>query len=791
MTMSSTLSAGGALPVELTSFVGRRQELAAIRPMLGECRLVTLTGMGGVGKTRLALRTAMELRRQFADGVWFVELASLRDPLLLPHTVAKALHLEQVSPDPTGDLADWLEHRHLLMVLDNCEHLADACATLIGKLLAAAPELRILATSRHVLGAEGEQLVAVPPLSTPEDSVGLVGDASHYESVALLVDRARAMDPDFAITEDNRDAVLDLCRRLDGLPLAIELAAVWLRTLSPAQIVGRLDDRFNLLSTGRRGGPARQQALDAAVAWSFDLCSPEERLLWSRLSVFSGGFDLEAAEEVCSGEGIDRYEVLPLLAGLVDKSIVIREDDDAHKTSWFRMLETIREYGVALVDDSGQTRAIQLRHRDHYRTLATQFAEEFFTPRQAGWFIRLRREHGNLRAAIDFCLSEPREATAALEIAAPVWNWWFAGFLQEGYRNLLRALELATDPTGSRAYALFATSNLAIHLSDFDRALAMLAEGAELADGLGDELLGNRIKQCQGHALLHRGDPAAAIPLLEEAYAGAQRLGQPREEFRSLHLLSLATGLVGDPQDRELSRRAVEVAEQHAAESSKAWALWGLGLAECRAGDFPNACESLRESLRMFQAMRNVNGMGFCVQGLSWCAAFSSPDQHAARLLGAAYAVWRDTGGNFSSGTYLQRDQQSLELVRESLGNAEFEAAFADGATYSVDQAVAMALGNPAGLGPPSGNGLPKAKTAHPGRLTQRQWEIAGLLAEGLSNKEIAARLVISQRTAETHVEHIFIKLGFRSRAQVSGWMAEQRDVERRSREPQLLRVTT
>jgi predicted ATPase/DNA-binding CsgD family transcriptional regulator len=774
MRTSPTPTARGALPAELTTFVGRRQEIALTRRTLGEFRLVTLTGVGGVGKTRLALRTALEVRRQFADGAWFVELGSLRDPLLLPHTVAATLDLDQVSADPTGDLADWLEDRHLLIVLDNCEHLVDACATLVGKLLAAAPRLRILATSRHVLGLEGEQIVAVPPLSTPEDSTAPAGDAAHYESVALLVDRANSVQPDFQITAENRNTVIELCRRLDGLPLAIELAAVWLRTLSPAQILERLEDRFHLLTTGRRGGPARQRALDTAVAWSFDLCSSAEQLLWERLSVFSGGFDLEAAEEVCAGDRIPRQEVLPLLAGLVDKSIVIRVELDDHTRSWYRMLETIREYGAGRLDASGQAHAIRMRHRDHYRSLAGRFAEEFFTSQQADWFVVLRREHGNVRAALDFSLAEPGGAAAALEIAAPIWNWWFAGFLHEGYRYLLRALELSTEPTATRAYGLFATSNLAIHLSEFDRAAAMLAEAEELANLSGDDVLAARVKQCQGHVLLHRGRLAAAIPVLEDSRDQARRVGQPREECRTLLLLSLAMGLLGDRRDRELSLAALELAEQHGAESSKAWALWGLGLAQWRAGEYQDACQSLREGVRMFHAMRNFNGVSFCVQGLSWCAAFSSPDEHAARLMGAVQAVWRSTGGNVAQATYLQSDHLCEERLRESLGPDRFEAAYAEGTSYPLDLALATALGEPAVDAHGSSDAVPGASAAVPGGLTARQWQIAELLAEGLSNKDIAERLVISQRTVETHVEHILTKLGFRSRVRVSAWVAEE-----------------
>jgi predicted ATPase/DNA-binding CsgD family transcriptional regulator len=765
--------AHGALPAELTSFVGRRQQLAEIRRMLSSSRLLTLTGTGGAGKTRLALRTATEMRRAFPGGVWFIELAALRDPELLPHAIASTLDLHHVSENPLADLADHLHDKQLLMVLDNCEHLTDACAVVVSKLLAEAPGLRVLATSRQVLDVEGEQILAVPPLSTPEEADVHAGEVLHYESVTLLVDRARAVDPEFQIVDENRQAVIEICRRLDGLPLALELAAVWLRTLSPAQILERLEDRFQMLTAGRRGGPERHQALDATVAWSFDLCSPQEQVLWARLSVFSGGFDLEAAEEVCAGEDISRGDVLALLAGLVNKSIVVRHHDMEQADSWYQMLGMIREYAARRLS-AEQADEIRLRHRDHYRTLATRFGAEFFTSHQAGWFLRLRREEGNVRAALEFCLGEPREAAAALDIAGPLWPWWHAGHLHEGLRHLQRALDLAPAPTRSRGFALFAASNRAIHLSEFDRALRFLAESGELAERVGDELLAARVRQAQGHALVHSGHAAEAVPLLEAARDDARRLGEARDEWRAVNLLSLALMFLGDPGAEDVAREAVAKSEEHGAQASTGWSLWSLGLTQWRVGRHQEAIQTLREGIRRFQPMRNLDGVSMCVQALAWCATSFSSDEDAARLLGAAEAVWRSIGGNDSQAVYREFDHRSEAQLRSAIGDELFESAFAEGAAHSLEQAVDLALAQGSARPRPRATPSVDAKVEVPGALTSRQWEVAQLVAEGLSNKEVAARLVISQRTAETHVENILTKLGFNSRIQLSRWVLEE-----------------
>ncbi|WP_345444760.1 ATP-binding protein, partial [Actinoallomurus vinaceus] len=351
------------LPAEVTSFVGRRHEVAEVKRLLSVSRLVTLTGPGGVGKTRLAGRVGALLRRAFADGVWLVELADLANPDLLVPAVCEALRIRDHSARPAVEvLIDHLRDAQALVILDNCEHLVPECAVLVEALLRSAPRLRVLATSRQPLGVGSEQSLSVPTLPVTSDGdVGVVaGDA-----VRLFAERAEAVVPGFVVTEDNREAVERICRRLDGLPLGIELAAVRLRALSVQQLLARLDDRFRLLTSGSRAVLPRHQTLRALIDWSYGLCTEAERSVWARISVFSGGLDLEAAEQVCVGDGIAREDMLDLVGGLVDKSVLVREEHPG--TVRYRLLETIRQYGRERLIASGTEHLVQQRHRDYYR----------------------------------------------------------------------------------------------------------------------------------------------------------------------------------------------------------------------------------------------------------------------------------------------------------------------------------------------------------------------------------------------------------------------------------------
>jgi predicted ATPase/DNA-binding CsgD family transcriptional regulator len=759
------------LPAEVTSFVGRRHELAEARRLLSVSRLLTLTGPGGVGKTRLALRLADQVRRAFADGVYLVELDALNDPSLLPQTVAAALGVRDAAEDPIAILAEYLENMRVLLVLDNCEHLVDACAVLADKLLAAAPGLRITATSRHVLGIEGEQILPIPPLATPDEH-GPGGDGAYYDSMALFADRASAVLPDFTVDERNRDRVLQICQRLDGVPLAIELAAVRLRVLSLDDIVDRLDDRFGLLVEGSRVAPSRQRTLGAAIGWSYGLCSPDEQLIWARLSVFAGTFDLEAAEDVGGADGVGREEVLGLVAGLMDKSILIRQANSHGRLARYRMLETIRRYGLARLESSDEESAVRARHLEHYRQLALRFQDECFGSHQVEWVQRLVTEHPNLRVALEFGLTEDR--AAAMALAAALWNFWFAGgFLREGLRWLERALAANPEPTRSRAEALWTCAFLTVHCGDADAGRRMLEECAVLCEQFGDIELNAYLAECAGQAALFRGELAEACDLLEAAVAGHRAGGNLLGLADSLILLAGARFFLDDQRGAAAAAEALELCEAEGAAWTGCYALWAVTLHKWRAGAHAEGAALIQQAIRMQRTAHDWTGLAYDLELLSWCTAGLGQPERAGGLLGAAASVWRLSGARaFEAPPYQAIDEQIAVQARASIGDDAFEAAYAEGRALGVEQVIAYALEEKSGA---QGRRVAGSEPEATDVLTRREREIADLVAEGLTNKEIAARLTIAQRTAEGHVEKVLTKLGFTSRAQIAAWVAGRR----------------
>ncbi|MGW4892745.1 ATP-binding protein [Kitasatospora sp. NPDC004240] len=434
-----------AIPAETNSLVGRSRELARARRLLTRTRLVTVTGPAGIGKTRLALRTARDLRASYPHGVRLVDLALLQDGERLAQTVALGLGITHESPlDPLALLVHHLADRRLLLVLDNCEHLTDHCAPLIHTLLTAAPGLRVLTTSRQRLGVYGEHILDLPPLATPDaDHLPGPDSLTRYAAVRLFVQRARAVLGGFPHGADEWTAAGHICARLDGIPLAIELAASWMRVLPVRQILDRLDACPHLPTPTGRAVPERHRTLHAAIDSSHHLCTPRERHLWTALSVFRGGFDLAAAEAVCHSEDLPRHAVLPTLAALMDKSLLTREQRPGEPR--YRMLETLRHYGLARLREQGREPDTRRRHRDHYRDLAARAEADWFSPRQSVWLARLRHDHANIRAAVEFGLTSPAEAQGALELVAALWSHRFGhGGLEEERHWLDRTLMLGT-----------------------------------------------------------------------------------------------------------------------------------------------------------------------------------------------------------------------------------------------------------------------------------------------------------------------------------------------------------
>ncbi|WP_328505460.1 LuxR C-terminal-related transcriptional regulator [Streptomyces sp. NBC_00391] len=738
----------GNLPAALTTFVGRRRDLAEVRHRLGTTRLLTLTGMGGVGKTRLALEVAAASATAFADGVWLVDLAPVWDPSLAANTVASSLGVPDLGTRPVIDqLAAFLAHRAPLIVLDNCEHLVDACAELAHALLSASPGLRILTTSRTALGIHGEHVLALPPLA-PDDAV------------ELLRDRTRAVRPEFEVTDGNRAQVLRLCEGLDGLPLAIELAAARLRTLTVDEAISRLEDRFGLLTSGSRVARPHQRTLRALIDWSHELCTPAERLLWHRLSVFADDFGLDAAEDVCAGDGIGRDEVLDLLDRLVAQSIVL--PCERKGLPRYRLLATIRQYGLERLAESGEEELIRQRHHAFYLA----FAERgWHGPGQLNSLARLRAEHANLRAALVH--SGDAQATLALT-AALRFHWCEDGFLGEGRRWLDQALVAAPEPGPARARALWVAAWVAVLQRDHATAYRWVDEAAELGERLDDRVVCAQVQSLRGMLALFSGRLEDAVSLLEGAAAAHRDTGQDVGAVYTLAQMAIAQSHLGDPRTTQTCRQALALAEAHGERLAHAHALWALGYNAWIRGDHKEAMARIRTALQKEQGFNAYVRVALMLEQLAWTTAAHGDREEAGRLLGAARALRRDIDTPIATfgPDMVEQHARCEEEVVWALGPAAYEKALAEGGSHrGPSEAIAYALRTESE--PP----VPAAATfPAPSPLTPREREVAALVTKGMSNRQIASTLGLSPRTADRHVQNILGKFAFGSRAQIASW---------------------
>jgi len=773
----SVKQSNGNLPADLSSFVGRADQLAALKRTLTQTRLVTLTGPGGVGKTRLATRLGRDRHRVYRDGVWLIELAALADPELLVPTLASTFKVQDWNTRPAIEaVLEYLADRQLLLILDNCEHLAQACAPLVRTLLSAAPNMQIIVTSRQPLNAPGEHILSVPPLALPAPETALpLAEARHYEAMALFADRAAAACPGFTVGSHNLASVVELCRELDGIPLAIELAVVRLRALTVEQIRARLKDRFSLLARTTITVLPHHQTLRAAITWSYDLCSPAEQLLWARASVFAGGFDLDAVEDVCAGDGIDHAEVLDLVTGLVDKSILTRRETADSGVVRYVVLESIRAYGLEQLGSHDEEVRLQRRHCEWLLALAERSTIEWWGCLQLEWMTRLRAEHTNLRAALEFCVSE-NEAQLGLKLVGGLRFYWVASWLLTEVRQWVDRLDqLAPEHTVAYGVALWVAGWAAIHQGDRPAAEASARRCRELAQTLTDDQMTAHAIHLNAEVALTQGDLPRAHTLYDEALDAYRELVRTNVfAAKTMVMASLVASMVASLDDR--AEDAVHYAEESLRITSTHQEKWayscGLtvhGLALWRGGQAQEAIPRLRESIAIKEFFKDLFGLGLTNEILAWCLATVGKHEQAAHAFGVADRIWPLIGVQLlGSPPLLAHRHRSEMIARTALGDATFDVIHRTGTeqeTLRQDDIVVLDQEIVADV---------PAAAADSSPLTRREWEVAVLVSCGLANKEIATKLVVAKRTAEAHVENILKKLGFTSRAQIAVWVRER-----------------
>ncbi len=769
------------LPLQLTSFVGRERESVEVKRLLAAARLLTLTGAGGCGKTRLALRVAAEFLndssppsagRVFPDGAWFVDLARLSDPALVPQSIASVFDLRE-SPGNSliTILQNYFRAKRLLLALDNCEHLIQACAQLVDTLLRACPDLKILATSREALNIAGETAFRVPSLSLPDPQKSASIEAMQQsESVRLFIERANAASPTAQFNDANVPTVKQICLRLDGMPLAIELAAARVNSISVEEIAARLDDRFRLLTSGSRTALARHQTLRASIDWSYNLLSDGERVLLRRLAVFAGGFTLQAAESVCAEE--NSSDILDALSRLVQKSLVVVKLDDKPR---YRLLETIRQYAQEKLIESGEADRVKARHLDYFMRLAEGVSLGWLGFGQAAWLMRLKAEHDNLRAALEWSAADETTAQIGLKLVGLV-----APFLDvQGYfteeRNWIdRLLERAGEsaPPAWRAVAFQRAAVAQENLANFATARSCALQAITLFRELGDKKGLAESLYIWGDVLCAQAQFTEARPVLKECLTICQDLGDSVGTAWSLSDLGLTEYALGNhrlaqsymEQGLELCRKG----KWGFIHSRTAWLL----------GDIFRHEGNLAQALSLYKEALNIAKGGIAwalpyhIESFAYLALGEGFTLRAAKLLGAGNCLFETLGAVRVPVTQSEHDRAMVDL-REALGEEALAAAWTEGRAMTTEQAIEYALAEPDR--DERTKVSPQTMKEKFGGLTPREREVAVLIAQGKSNPEIAEALVVSERTVTTHVSNILSKLGFTSRTQVASWATEKR----------------
>ncbi|MCJ7556273.1 MAG: tetratricopeptide repeat protein [Gammaproteobacteria bacterium] len=807
------------LPIQLTSFIGREREIADIKRLLFNSHLVTLTGAGGSGKTRLAVQVAHTLNETFADGVWLVELVPLREPAFVPQIVAKVFGLRPSSDQPLLEaLQTFVQTKQLLLILDNCEHLREACAQLAQELLSQASKLRILATSREPLAIAGETIYPVSGLAWPSghtEQEDNPQDLIRYDAVRLFVERARAISPNFNLTAENAQSTVKICRRLDGLPLALELASTRVNVLTVQEITASLNNRLALLISDQRTGiEARHLTLRAAIDWSYTLLPVDEQVLLRCLAVFEAGCTLDTLEVICTGEGIGPEHTLDLISSLVNKSLVLA-NTISRSQARYHLLETIREYALEKLEEAGETVRLRDRHLDLFLARAEEAAPKLAEAYQQLWLNWLEGEHDNLRAALAWSLESGR-IEEGLRIATALIRFWeIRGYLLEGQSWFERLLARADERISlvNHANALASASFLAMFLGDAASAMTYGREAVALAEAAGDEaggvliialaglasgarvagdyhtaftleeqaiqLLRESPEQpfmlgmallAHGSVAIELGDYDTARAALDESLAIAREAG---DSFRIAHALNSLGDLARCEQRYEDAQSAYEnsaaLLRELGAQHDLASVLHNLGHTCLHLGDVERAHPLFRESMAAHQALQNVPGIAECLVGFAAVALLRGLPAVGARLLGAAVSIGgqRTAAASVWQATRIEYEHY-LALARTNLTEAEFQAEQAAGRAMSLEQAVDYAQALP--LKP----GIATASIEMPDGLTRREREVAALVGQGKTNGEIATELILSKRTVETHVSHILSKLGLTSRGQIMRWAIDR-----------------